>query len=113
MTFETVELAAGVELTSLVCALAVAWGDDQVTIAPDDQCGHRRCQVKPVAGEHALTVGPDDCAQRRVERGAGLAIDHPLSSVRAVRSKPDGDVDMATAGERAATVHEWMLESTR
>ncbi len=50
-------------------------------------------------------------------RGAGLAIDHPVASVRAVRSKPaampDPSADLATAGERAATVREWMLESTK
>lgn len=49
--------------------------------------------------------------------GGGLAIDHTASSVRAVRSKPtaspDPATEVATAGERAATVRAWMLESTK
>lgn len=50
-------------------------------------------------------------------RGGNLVLDHAVSSVRAVRSKPaanpDPAIDIATAGERAATVQAWMLESTR
>ncbi len=40
-----------------------------------------------------------------------------MNSGRTIRSKPvampDPAADIATAGERAATVREWMLESTK
>ena len=58
----------------LVSGAGVLDGDDRVGRAPDDQRGHRRCQIEAVERAHPLPAGIEHRTHRVDERRARLGI---------------------------------------